>query len=49
MKTQGSLPNEDAAVVLLFSLVVSGQIKLRKIDGWRKIAAVLSQHLPPAA
>jgi hypothetical protein len=31
-------------LVLLFSLVASGQIKLRKIDGWRKIAAVLSQH-----
>ena len=46
MKTQGSLPGEDAPVVLLFSLVVSGQIKLRRIDGWRKIAAVLSQ--PPA-
>jgi len=37
VKTQGSLPTEDAALVLLFSLVVSGQIKLRKIDGWRKI------------
>ncbi|MFY9611102.1 MAG: hypothetical protein WAU45_21135 [Blastocatellia bacterium] len=24
--------------------VASGQIKLRRIDGWRKIAAVLSQH-----
>ena len=46
VKTQGSLPGEEAAVVLLFSLVVSGQIKLRRIDGWRKIAAVLSQ--PPA-
>jgi putative transposase len=49
VKTQGSLPNEDAAVVLLFSLVVSGQIKLRRIDGWRKIATVLSQHTPRAA
>jgi hypothetical protein len=29
---QGSLPTEDAALVLLFSLVASGQIKLRKID-----------------
>jgi hypothetical protein len=28
--------------VLLFRLVVSGQIELRRIDGWRKIAAVLS-------
>ncbi len=49
VKTQGSLPSEDAAVVLLFSLVVSGQIKLRRIDGWRKIAAVLSQHTAVAA
>ena len=47
MKTQGAPPTEDAALVLLFSLVASGQIRLRRIDGWRKIAAVLSQH--PAA
>jgi len=31
VKTQGSLPSEDAAVVLLFSLVASGQVKLRRI------------------
>jgi len=49
VKTQGSMPNDNAAVVLLFSLVVSGQIKLRKIDGWRKITAVLSQGRPAAA
>jgi len=49
VKTQGSLPSEDAAIVLLFSLVVSGQIKLRRIDGWQKIAAVLSQHAKVAA
>jgi putative transposase len=41
VKTQGSLPNEDAALTLLFSLVASGQIKLRRIDGWRKIGTVL--------
>jgi hypothetical protein len=46
---KGSLPGEDAALVLLFSLVASGQIKLRRIDGWRKIAAVLSQHTAVAA
>ena len=44
VKTQGSLPSEDAAVVLLFSLVASGQIRLRRIDGWRTIGAVLSQY-----
>ena len=48
VKTQGSLPCEDAALVLLFSLVASGQIRLRRIDGWRKIAAVLSQHTAAA-
>jgi transposase-like protein len=49
VKTQGSLPGEDAALVLLFSLVASGQIKLRRIDGWRKIATMLSQLTPAAA
>jgi transposase-like protein len=49
VKTQGSLPSEDAALILLFSLVVSGQITLRRIDGWRKIAAVLSQQTAVAA
>src|SRR5262245_15198435 len=49
VKTQGSLPNEDAALILLFSLVASGQIRLRRIDGWRKIATVLRQPAPRAA
>ena len=48
-QTQGSLPSEDAAVVLLFSLVATGQIKLRRIDGWQKIATVLSQNTLVAA
>jgi len=47
--TQGSLPSEDAALILLFSAVASGQIKLHRIDGWRKIAAVLSHHAAVAA
>ena len=49
MKTQSSLPTEDAGLVLLFSLVASGQIKLRKIDGWQKIGVVLNQHTAVAA
>jgi transposase-like protein len=40
VKKQGSLPSEGAA---------SGQITLRRIDGGREIAAVLSQHTPVAA
>jgi hypothetical protein len=38
----------DAALLLPVSLVASGQIKLqiklRRIDGWQKIGAVLSEH-----
>ena len=49
VKTQGALPTEDAAVILLFSLVVSGQITLRKIDGHAAMAAVISKRLRPAA
>jgi putative transposase len=49
VKTQGSLPSEDAALVRLLGLVASGQIKLRRIDGWQKIAAVLSHHTAAAA
>ena len=41
VKTQGALPTEDAALVLLFGLVVSGQIRLRRLDGWRQIPATL--------
>ena len=39
---RGSLPGESAALVLLFSLVATSQIKLRKLDGFRRIANVLS-------
>lgn len=33
-KTQGMFPNERSVLVLLFGLVASGMVKLRKIDGW---------------
>ena len=49
MKTQGSLPSEDAALVLLFGLIATGQIKLRKIDGYKKLAAVISEQTRRAA
>src|SRR5438105_15440934 len=49
MKTQGSLPSEDAALVLLFGLIATGQIKLRKIDGYRKLAGVISEQMRRAA
>ena len=36
-KTQGLLPSEDAVLLLLFGLLRSGQIKLRRLDGWQAI------------
>jgi hypothetical protein len=44
-----ALPTDDAAVTLLFSLVASGHITLRTLDGWRKLGTVLRQRLRPAA
>ena len=44
VKTHGSPSTEDPPFVLLFSLVARAQIKLRRVDGWWKIAAMLSRH-----
>ena len=48
-KTQGALPTEDSAVILLFGLVATGQITLRKLDGYKHLAAVIRQRMRPAA
>lgn len=37
VKTQAALPGEYAALVLLFGLVATGQIRLRKIDGFTEL------------
>jgi transposase-like protein len=39
-KTQALLPSQDAVLLLLFGLLRSGQIKLRRIDGWQEMATV---------
>jgi putative transposase len=39
-KTQASLPGEDAVLLLLFGLLRSGQIVLRRMDGWQDIPKV---------
>lgn len=36
-KTQASLPGQDAVLLLLFGLLRSGHVKLRKIDGWQEM------------
>ena len=47
VKTQGSLPTEDAAMVLLYGLVASGQITLRKIDAPHLVRVVLASTITP--
>jgi len=37
VKTQGSLPSAQAAELLLFGLIISGQIRMRRIDGWQDL------------
>ncbi len=38
-KTQASLPSEDAVLLLLFGLLHSGRITLRRLDGWKDMPA----------
>ncbi|HXJ36027.1 MAG TPA: transposase [Candidatus Eisenbacteria bacterium] len=45
VKTQGSLPTEEAAMVLLYGLVASGQIKLRKIDAPHLVRVALASPI----
>jgi len=37
VKTQSSLPDANAAERLLFGLILSGQIQMRRIDGWQDL------------
>jgi putative transposase len=38
IKTQTVLPSSDTAAMLFWALVASGQVILRKVDGWQTIA-----------
>lgn len=48
-KTQGSFATEAAAVTLLWGLVAFGQIRLRRIDGYRDIGKLLRDEAQVAA
>jgi len=39
-KTQASLPGQEAVLLLLFGLLRSGHVKLRKIDGWEEMKRI---------
>jgi hypothetical protein len=42
------LPSEDAVLVLLFGLLLGGQIRSRKIDGCQELPAVMATRRPTA-
>src|SRR5271163_2575123 len=39
-KTQASLPSEEAVLFLLFGLLRSGQVKLRRLIGWQEMPSL---------
>lgn len=43
VKTQCSLPSEKSAIHLLYGLLLSGQIRFRKINGWQMLKVVLEK------
>ena len=38
IKTQTVLPSAETAAMLFWALMASGQIVMRKVDGWRTLA-----------
>src|SRR5207253_10108452 len=38
IKTQTVLPSSDTAAMLFWALLASGQINMRKVDGWQTLA-----------
>ena len=50
IKTQTVLPSADTAAMLFWALLASGQINMRKVDGWHTLAAnLIGQPIDPAA
>lgn len=49
VKTQSSLPNESAILILLYGLLASGFVRLRKIDGYTQIWRVIKEKHESAA
>jgi putative transposase len=50
IKTQTVLPSADTAAMLFWALLASGQINMRKVDGWQTLAtAPIAQPIDLAA
>jgi len=46
VKTQTVLPSAETAAMVFWALLASGQITMRKIDGWQSIAEPPTAQLP---
>jgi hypothetical protein len=44
IKTQTVLSSADTAAMLFWALLASGQINMRKVDGWQSLAIKLIAH-----
>jgi hypothetical protein len=44
IKTQTVLPSADTAAMLFWALLASGQINMRKVDGWQTLATKLGMQ-----
>jgi putative transposase len=44
IKTQTVLPSADTAAMLFWALLASGQIAMRKVDGWQTLATKLTRQ-----
>ena len=42
IKTQTVLPSAETAAMLFWALLASGQITMRKVDGWQSLGQPLS-------
>ena len=43
IKTQTVLPSADTAAMLFWALLASGQINMRKVDGWQTLSTPIKQ------
>jgi len=49
IKTQTVLPSAETAAMLFWALLASGQITMRKVDGWQTLAELPDQPIDLAA
>ena len=46
IKTQTVLPSAETAAMLFWALMASGQITMRKVDGWQTLGEKLADSMP---